>query len=112
MDDEKTVVKLHKDQKKHVDKENRDKRNRDQEDIDPENENNGDIGMHRLPDRNKSAKKVGEFGGNSNLASYDDKDALKSMYSQEFTFCEKVKERLGSKDDYQEFLKCLHIYST
>ncbi|KAL0350955.1 UNVERIFIED_CONTAM: Paired amphipathic helix protein Sin3-like 1 [Sesamum radiatum] len=34
------------------------------------------------------------------------------MYSQEFTFCEKVKERLRSADDYQAFLKCLHIYST
>lgn len=34
------------------------------------------------------------------------------MYSQEFTFCEKVKDRLHSADDYQAFLKCLHIYST
>ncbi|XP_010683342.2 paired amphipathic helix protein Sin3-like 3 isoform X2 [Beta vulgaris subsp. vulgaris] len=42
---------------------------------------------------------------------YDDKSALKSMYSQEFAFCEKVKEKLHNPDDYQEFLKCLHIYS-
>ncbi|KAL9240901.1 hypothetical protein vseg_015069 [Gypsophila vaccaria] len=41
----------------------------------------------------------------------DDKNGLKSMYRQEFAFCEKVKERLHSPDDYQEFLKCLHIYS-
>lgn len=34
------------------------------------------------------------------------------MYSQEFSFCEKVKERLRNPDDYQAFLKCLHIYST
>ena len=33
------------------------------------------------------------------------------LYSQEFAFCEKVKERLHNPDDYQEFLKCLHIYS-
>jgi len=33
------------------------------------------------------------------------------MYSQEFAFCEKVKEKLRNPDDYQEFLKCLHIYS-
>lgn len=26
-------------------------------------------------------------------------------------FCEKVKEKLGSSDDYQAFLKCLNIYS-
>ncbi|XP_057529106.1 paired amphipathic helix protein Sin3-like 3 isoform X2 [Amaranthus tricolor] len=43
--------------------------------------------------------------------SYDDKNSLKSMYSQEFAFCEKVKETLHSPEDYQEFLKCLHIYS-
>lgn len=34
------------------------------------------------------------------------------IYSQEFTFCEKVKDRLRNSDDYQAFLKCLHIYST
>ena len=33
------------------------------------------------------------------------------MYSQEFAFCDKVKEKLRNPDDYQEFLKCLHIYS-
>ncbi|TVU22253.1 hypothetical protein EJB05_31937 [Eragrostis curvula] len=43
-------------------------------------------------------------------SSYDDKDALKNVYPQEFHFCEKVKEKL-EHDAYQEFLKCLHIYS-
>ncbi|PAN31812.1 hypothetical protein PAHAL_5G444600 [Panicum hallii] len=43
-------------------------------------------------------------------SSYDDKDALKSVYTHEFHFCEKVKEKL-EHDAYQEFLKCLHIYS-
>ncbi|XP_062191512.1 paired amphipathic helix protein Sin3-like 3 [Phragmites australis] len=43
-------------------------------------------------------------------SSYDDKDALKSVYTQEFNFCEKVKEKL-EHEAYQEFLKCLHIYS-
>ncbi|GJN37712.1 hypothetical protein PR202_gb26693 [Eleusine coracana subsp. coracana] len=43
-------------------------------------------------------------------SSYDDKDALKSVYTQEFHFCEKVKEKL-EHEAYQEFLKCLHIYS-
>lgn len=33
------------------------------------------------------------------------------MYNQAFSFCEKVKEKLGSSDDYQAFLKCLHIFS-
>lgn len=36
---------------------------------------------------------------------------MSGMYSQGFIFCEKVKERLCSQDDYQAFLKCLHIYS-
>lgn len=37
---------------------------------------------------------------------------IQGMYCHEFDFCEKVKERLRSADDYQAFLKCLHIYST
>ncbi|KAK6153046.1 hypothetical protein DH2020_012685 [Rehmannia glutinosa] len=110
MDDDKTVMKLHKEQKKHIEKENRDRKNRDHDDRYPDTENNGD--MHRPSDKRKSARKVEDFGGNSNLASYDDKDAWKSTYSHEFIFCEKVKERLCSADDYQAFLKCLHIYST
>ena len=32
------------------------------------------------------------------------------VYTREFNFCEKVKEKLYP-DTYQEFLKCLHIYS-
>lgn len=36
---------------------------------------------------------------------------LAGVYGQEFAFCEKVKEKLRNTDDYQEFLKCLHIYS-
>ncbi|KAM3286629.1 paired amphipathic helix protein Sin3-like 2 [Capsicum chacoense] len=36
----------------------------------------------------------------------------KDTYRKEFTFCEKVKERLQSPTEYQAFLKCLHIYST
>ena len=33
------------------------------------------------------------------------------MYSQAFAFCDKVKEKLRHPEGYQEFLKCLHIYS-
>ena len=36
---------------------------------------------------------------------------MAGMYNQEFVFCEKVKEKLRQSDTYQEFLKCLHIYS-
>ncbi|XP_047309262.1 paired amphipathic helix protein Sin3-like 4 isoform X2 [Impatiens glandulifera] len=51
------------------------------------------------------------FGIRNCTGSFDEKNALKSIYNQEFTFCEKVKERLHQNDGYQEFLKCLHIYS-
>ncbi|XP_027075364.2 paired amphipathic helix protein Sin3-like 2 isoform X2 [Coffea arabica] len=111
-DDDKTMVRLHKEQKKRAERENRERRNRDQDYREPDNENNGDISMHRLTEKRKSARKVEDFGGNTVSASYDDKDSLKTMYSQEFSFCEKVKERLRNPDDYQAFLKCLHIYST
>ncbi|KAJ0830567.1 putative transcription regulator Others family [Helianthus annuus] len=96
MDDDKTMIKRK--------KESRDRRTRDQDFKD------SDID-HRLEKR-KSARKVEDFGVHSGLDPYDDKDALKSLYCQEFTFCEKVKDRLRNADDYQAFLKCLHIYST
>ncbi|KAL8150199.1 hypothetical protein V2J09_020007 [Rumex salicifolius] len=40
-----------------------------------------------------------------------DKGALKSVYSQEFAFCDKVKDRLQKSNGYQEFLKLLDLYS-
>ncbi|XP_024973666.1 paired amphipathic helix protein Sin3-like 2 isoform X2 [Cynara cardunculus var. scolymus] len=109
MDEDKSMVKLHKEQRKRAEKESRDRRTRDQDFKEPDIDANRD--MHRLEKR-KSARKVEDFGVHSGLAPYDDKDALKSMYSQEFTFCENVKNRLRNPDDYQAFLKCLHIYST
>ncbi|KAK9707311.1 hypothetical protein RND81_07G188400 [Saponaria officinalis] len=51
------------------------------------------------------------YGPRGASGSADDKNDLKTMYSKEFAFCEKVKERLHNPDDYQGFLKCLHIYS-
>ncbi|CAI9109588.1 OLC1v1009432C1 [Oldenlandia corymbosa var. corymbosa] len=111
-DDDKTMVRLHKEPKKRVDRDSRDRRNRDQDYREPDNENNGDMSMHRGADKKKIARKVDDFGGATGSVSYDDKDSLKSIYSQEFSFCEKVKERLRNQEDYQAFLKCLHIYST
>ncbi|CAK9162852.1 unnamed protein product [Ilex paraguariensis] len=112
LDDDKTMMKLQKEQRRRAEKENRDRRNRDQDYREPEHDNNRDMSMHCLSDKRKSARKLVDYGVNPNLASYDDKDALKSLYNQEFAFCEKVKEKLHSPDDYQAFLKCLHIYST
>ncbi|MCE2055418.1 hypothetical protein HAX54_042548 [Datura stramonium] len=107
LDDDKTMMKLHKEQKRRAEKESRDRRTHDQDYRGPNNENNEDLSMQRHTDKRKSARKVEVFGG-----PHEDKDALKNMYSQEFSFCEKVKERLRSPADYQAFLKCLHIYST
>lgn len=38
-------------------------------------------------------------------------DVFAGMYNEGFIFCEKVKERLCSAEDYQAFLKLLNIYS-
>ncbi|KAM0005897.1 putative transcription regulator Others family [Helianthus debilis subsp. tardiflorus] len=137
--DDKTMTKLHKEQRKRGEKENRDRRNSDQDYKVPDLDGNKD----RLEKR-KSTRKSEDFGVHSGSAPYDDKDALKSeqmlnlsavelinipficldeksslwylfiigLYSQEFTFCENVKNRLRNAEDYQAFLKCLHIYST
>ncbi|XP_052196269.1 paired amphipathic helix protein Sin3-like 2 isoform X2 [Diospyros lotus] len=112
MDDDKTMIKMQKDQRKRAEKENRERRNRDQDYRESEHDSNRDFNNQRLNDKRKSARKVEDFGANPVGASYEDKDTLRSLYKQELTFCEKVKERLHSSDDYQAFLKCLHIYST
>lgn len=69
---------MHKEQRRRAEKENRDIRNRDHDDRDPENNNSRDFNYQRLPDKKKSARKIEGFGGNANIASYDDKDTLKS----------------------------------
>ncbi|XP_073125861.1 paired amphipathic helix protein Sin3-like 2 isoform X2 [Henckelia pumila] len=112
VDDDKTDLRLHSEDKQHSESESKDERSHDQDGRDHGNEKNGDISRHRLRDESKCTQKGEDFGGNSNLPSNDDKDALKSIYCHEFTFCEKVKERLRSSEDYQAFLNCLHIYST
>ncbi|KEH24935.1 paired amphipathic helix protein [Medicago truncatula] len=70
-----------------------------------------DLNSLRSPNKKKSVKKAEANGLSSDLASHDDKDALKIMYSQALSLCAKVKERLSSAEDYQTFLKCLHNFS-
>ncbi|KAL1809011.1 hypothetical protein ACET3Z_026001 [Daucus carota] len=36
---------------------------------------------------------------------------MPGINKQEVAFCHKVKERLQNPDDYEAFLKCLHIFS-
>lgn len=72
------MMKLHKEQRRRAEKESRDRRNRDQDYREPEHDNNRDMGMHRLSEKRKSARKVDDFGANTILAPYSDKDSLKS----------------------------------
>ncbi|KAJ0754471.1 putative transcription regulator Others family [Helianthus annuus] len=108
-EDDKTSMKFHKDQRKRSEKESRDRRTSDQDYKEPDHDANRDT---RHIEKRKSSSKIEDFGVHSGVASHSDKDSLKNMYIQEFTFCEKVKDRLHNQDDYQAFLKCLHIYST
>ncbi|XP_039024409.1 paired amphipathic helix protein Sin3-like 2 isoform X2 [Hibiscus syriacus] len=119
LDDDKAMIKMQKEHRKRMEKDNRDLRicdnndpehenNRDlriRDNNDPEHGNNRDFNSQRFPDKKRSGRKDEGF------SSYDDRDTSKSMLHQGFIFCEKVKERLCSSDDYQAFLKCLNIYS-
>lgn len=112
LDDEKIMMKMHKEQRRRAEKEIRDRRNHGQDYRDLDHDYNRDMGNHRLDEKRKNVRKVDDYGGNTNSAPHIDKEALKSIYNQEFGFCEKVKERLNDEEDYQAFLKCLNIYST
>ncbi|KAI0488543.1 hypothetical protein KFK09_028379 [Dendrobium nobile] len=101
-------------------KEERDRRERDRDEKDFEHDSR-DLELtrkrkpsHRVDDDTPELMHQGEgaenFGMYCMSASFGDKNSLKSVYTQEFAFCEKVKEKLHP-DAYQEFLKCLHIYS-
>ncbi|KAH0855338.1 hypothetical protein HID58_013760 [Brassica napus] len=104
--DDKAMVKMHREPKKRVDKENRERRSRDLDDGEAEQDN-----LHHFSEKRKSSRRTEGFEAYSGPASHSEKNNLKSMYNQAFVFCEKVKERLCSQDDYQTFLKCLNIFS-
>ncbi|KAI4347649.1 hypothetical protein L6164_008441 [Bauhinia variegata] len=107
LDDDKAMIKVHRDPRKRVEKERKDRRIHDQDEREPDH----DINMQHSPEKKKCVKKAEGFGLTTDFTSHEEKDNLKSMFNQTFSFCEKVKEKLGSSDDYQAFLKCLHIFS-
>ncbi|KAI4389240.1 hypothetical protein MLD38_001488 [Melastoma candidum] len=109
LEDEKPIFKVHRDQKKPFGRENRDWRIREPDDRESKPDNIRD--SQRFSDKRKPSRKGDGSRADPNLTCNDNKDALKSMYGEGFIFCDKVKERLGSADDYQAFLKCLHMYS-
>ncbi|KAJ4974388.1 hypothetical protein NE237_007562 [Protea cynaroides] len=126
---DKLLMKVDKEQRKRVEKEKdrkEDKKDRDRDDKDIEHDSNRDFnGMQRLSHKRKSARRVDdsvadqlhqggdgvENFGHPLSSSYDEKNAVKSVYTQEFLYPDKVKDRLRNPDDYQEFLKCLHLYT-
>ncbi|KAL2349345.1 hypothetical protein Fmac_003345 [Flemingia macrophylla] len=123
-DHDRGLLRVEKEHRRRVDKEkesreDRDKRERERDDRDYEHDGGRDRERFSHK-RNRKAEDSGaeplldadeNFGTRPMSSTCDDKNSLKSMYSQEFAFCEKVKEKLRNPDDYQEFLKCLHIYS-
>eukprot|EP01018_Ginkgo_biloba_P002349 Gb_35988 [translate_table: standard] len=131
-DVEKTSIKLEKEQRRRVEKEkerkeDRERKERDRDEKDSEQDRDRDLDpMQRLPHKRKSARRADElirkqtqageggeaFGGQSvPTSSFEDKNVLKNVDQQESHFCDKVKAKLRNHDTYQEFLKCLHIYS-
>ncbi|KAK4798031.1 hypothetical protein SAY86_030357 [Trapa natans] len=109
VDDDKSLMKIQKDQKRHPEKDiSRSKRNVEVDDREFEHDNR-DFNLHHIQEKRKDSRK--SEGIRASFPFNDDKDALKGMYTEGIMFCEKVKERLCSADDYQAFLKLLNIYS-
>ncbi|XLS93399.1 hypothetical protein HN51_069407 [Arachis hypogaea] len=122
-DNDRGLMRAEKDQRRRLekDKERReDRRERDRDDRDYEHDGGRD--RERFSHKRKSDRRAEDSGAEPLLddenigmrpmpSTCDERNTLKSMYSQELAFCEKVKEKLRNPDDYQEFLKCLHIYS-
>ncbi|RYR65005.1 hypothetical protein Ahy_A03g011006 isoform A [Arachis hypogaea] len=121
---DKSLVRADKDQKRRAEKEKdrreeRDRRERERDDRDYDVDCNRDSLSHKR----KSGRRTDDSGAepfhdedeNFDLrpmsSTCEDKSSLKSMCSQVVAFLEKVKEKLRTPEVYQEFLKCLHIYS-
>uniref|UniRef100_A0A1J3CP36 Paired amphipathic helix protein Sin3-like 1 n=1 Tax=Noccaea caerulescens TaxID=107243 RepID=A0A1J3CP36_NOCCA len=104
--DDKTMVKMQREQRKRVDKENRERRGRGLDIKEAEQDK-----IHHSSEKRKLSRRAEGAEAYLGSALHSEKDNLKSMYNQAFVFCEKVKESLCSQDDYQSFLKCLNMFS-
>ncbi|XP_044493571.1 paired amphipathic helix protein Sin3-like 4 isoform X4 [Mangifera indica] len=105
-DHDRMLMKSDKDQRRRVEKErerreDRDRRDREREDRDFENDGNRDFNIKRLAPKRKARRIEDSTAEQFN----------QGVYSQELAFCEKVKEKLCNPDNYQEFLRCLHLYT-
>ncbi|KAL2344258.1 hypothetical protein Fmac_005543 [Flemingia macrophylla] len=113
-----------KDQRRRGEKEKdrREDRDRRQREIDERNYDH-DGSKENLSNKQKSGCKAEDCGAeplhdtDENFgmlpisSACEDKSSMKSMYSPVLGYLGKVKEKLRNPDDYQEFLKCLNIYS-
>ncbi|WCJ21740.1 Paired amphipathic helix protein Sin3-like 4 [Euphorbia peplus] len=123
-----SLLRTEKEQRRRGEKEKERREDRDRrdhrEDRDYEHDGSREFNMQRLPHKRKSARRIDDssaelqggdgdenFGTHPVSSTYDDKSAVKNALSQELAFCEKVKERLHNPDDYQGFLRCLHLYT-
>ncbi|KAK4772300.1 hypothetical protein SAY86_014075 [Trapa natans] len=115
------LTKAEKESRRHSDREkerrdDRDRRDQYHDDRDYDNDSTRDMNKQRFPHKRQPfypGDHLHQDGGEDEnvraRSSYDDKTAVKNIYSKEFSFFDKVKERLH--DNHQEFLKCLHIFS-
>ncbi|KAE9613429.1 putative transcription regulator Others family [Lupinus albus] len=124
LDHDRGLMRAEKEQRRRVEKENDRREERDKrERVDRDYEHDPGRDRERFSHKRRSDHRDEDSGAEPLLAAdeifglhpmsstYDDKNSLKSKYRQELAFCEKVREKLRNADDYQEFLKCLHIYS-
>ncbi|BFI09258.1 paired amphipathic helix protein Sin3a [Marchantia polymorpha subsp. ruderalis] len=131
---ERLSSKVEKEQRKKSDKEKKDdfdRREKDKDkaakDLDDGKEKDLDASQ-RLPHKRKSARRADELIRKQSQAAEggealqglsasplvdDDKKSLKSssLQKEQLAFFDKVKGRLRNRDTYQEFLKCLNIFS-
>ncbi|KAI3970604.1 hypothetical protein MKX01_024251 [Papaver californicum] len=102
-DQDRTMIREHRKraEKERERRDDRDRRDHGRDEKDLEHDNGRDLDHMQRPYKRKSARRI-----------EDSNDALhQGDYIQEYSFCEKVKDKLRNPDDYQEFLKCLSIYS-
>ncbi|KAK7317565.1 hypothetical protein RJT34_01912 [Clitoria ternatea] len=117
------LMRVEKDQRKRGEKEKdrkeeRDRRERERDDKDYDHDGSRERLSHkrksgcRTEDSGEPLQDTDEnFGMRPISSTCEDKSSLKSMYGPVLAFLEKVKEKLRNPEDYQEFLKCLHIYT-
>eukprot|EP00250_Pteridium_aquilinum_P014819 c22220_g5_i1 orf=585-4820(-) len=113
------VVKVEKDQRK---KEREQKYERDEKEKDyEENDSEDEQDSQRLSNKRKSARRaddmirkqsqVGEGEGYVGLPGPLDEKKIPKNLQKKLGFFDKLKIRLGNNETYQEFLKCLNMYT-